>query len=35
MFIHNFEDNNINIYIGHENQIDDDVTVIKTSYKTD
>lgn len=29
------EDNNINIYIGHENQIDDDVTVIKTSYKTD
>ena len=28
-------DNNINVYIGHENKIDDDVTVIKTSYKTD
>lgn len=29
------EDNNINVYIGHENKIDDDITVIKTSYKTD
>ena len=30
------EDNNdINIYIGHENNLDDDVTVIKTNYKTD
>ncbi len=29
------EDNNdINIYIGHENNLDDDVTVIKTNYKT-
>lgn len=27
-------DNNINVYIGHENKIDDDITVIKTSYKT-
>jgi len=30
------EDNNdINIYIGHENNLDDDVTIIKTNYKTD
>lgn len=28
-------DNNINVYIGHENKIDDDITVIKTNYKTD
>ncbi len=28
-------DNNINVYIGHENQIDDDITVIKTNYKTE
>ncbi len=27
--------NDINIYIGHENDLDDDVTVIKTNYKTD
>jgi heat-inducible transcriptional repressor len=26
--------NDINIYIGHENNLDDDVTVIKTNYKT-
>ena len=26
--------NDINIYIGHETNLDDDVTVIKTSYKT-
>ena len=26
------EDNGINIYIGSENNIDDDVTVIKTKY---
>ena len=30
------EDNNdINIYIGHENNLDDDVTIIRTNYKTD
>lgn len=29
------DDNNINVYIGHENDIDSDVTVIKTNYKTD
>ena len=29
------EDNGINIYIGSENNFDDDVTVIKTNYKTD
>lgn len=29
------KDNDINIYIGKENNIDDDVTVIKTHYKTD
>ncbi len=30
------EDNkDISIYIGHENDLDDDVTVIKTNYKTD
>ena len=28
------KDNNINIYIGHENKMDPDVTVIKTNYKT-
>ena len=27
-------DNNINIYIGHESNLDDDVTVIKTNYHT-
>ena len=32
----NFEENNndINVYIGHENKMDPDVTVIKTNYKT-
>jgi len=36
-FVENIEerDSNINVYIGHENKIDDDITVIKTSYKTD
>ncbi len=29
------EGNDVKIYIGHENEIDDDVTVIKTKYKTD
>ncbi|MBO5138186.1 MAG: heat-inducible transcription repressor HrcA [Bacilli bacterium] len=29
------DDNNIEIYIGKESKIDDDVTVIKTKYKTD
>ena len=28
------KDNNINIYIGKESQVDDDVTVIKTKYKS-
>ena len=28
------EDNDIKIYIGKESNIDDDMTVIKTSYKT-
>lgn len=28
-------DNDIKIYIGHESNIDDDMTIIKTSYKTD
>ena len=28
------DDNNINIYIGSENNIDEDVTVIKTKFKT-
>ncbi len=28
------KDNNINIYIGHENKMSPDVTVIKTNYKT-
>ena len=28
-------DNDINIYIGHENKLDDSMTVIKTNYKTD
>lgn len=27
------EDNNINVYIGNENKIDSDVTVIKTKFK--
>ena len=26
------DDNNINVYIGHENNFDDDVSVIKTKY---
>ena len=29
------DDNNINVYIGKENKIDDDMTVVKTNYKTD
>jgi heat-inducible transcriptional repressor len=29
------DDNNINIYIGKETNIDDDMTVIRTKYKTD
>ena len=29
------DDNNINVYIGDESNIDSDVTVIKTKYKTD
>ncbi len=29
------DNNNINIYIGKENTIDDDMTVIKTKFKTD
>ena len=28
------DDNNINVYIGKETNIDDDMTVIKTNYKT-
>ena len=28
-------DNNISVYIGHENNFDDDVSVIKTKYKID
>ena len=28
------DNNDINVYIGHENKIDDDVAVIKTNYKT-
>lgn len=34
--LENIEENNndINIYIGHENKMDPDVTVIKTNYKT-
>ena len=28
-------DNNINVYIGKENNIDEDMTIIKTKYKTD
>ena len=34
--IHNIEeddDNNIKVYIGNENKIDEDVTVIKTKFK--
>ena len=31
----NSDSSDINIYIGHENNLDDDVTVIKTNYKTD
>ena len=37
-FLKNIEeddDNNINVYIGNENNIDSDVTVIKTKYKRD
>lgn len=36
--IHNIEeddDNNIKVYIGNENKIDEDVTVIKTKFKKD
>ena len=29
------EDGNINIYIGKESKLDDDITMIKTKYKTD
>ena len=29
------DNNNINIYIGKENHLDDDMTVIETNYKTD
>ena len=29
------EDNNINVYIGKENNLDEDMTIIKTNYKTD
>lgn len=29
------DSNDINVYIGHESNLNDDVTVIKTSYKTD
>ena len=29
------DNNDINIYIGKETNLDDDVTVIKTNYKTD
>ena len=29
------EDNGINIYIGSENEFDDDVTIIKTKYSVD
>ena len=29
------DDNNIKVYIGNENNIDSDVTVIKTKYKRD
>lgn len=32
--IHKDDNNNIEIYIGEENKIDNDVTVIKTTYKT-
>ncbi len=31
----NTDNKDISIYIGHENNLDDDVTVIKTNYKTD
>lgn len=31
----NNNDNDISVYIGHESNLDDDVTVIKTNYKTD
>ena len=30
----NLENNDISVYIGHETKLDDDVTVIKTNYKT-
>ena len=33
--IHKDDSNNIEIYIGQENNIDSDVTVIKTTYETD
>ena len=33
--IHKDDNNNIEIYIGEENKIDNDVTVIKTTYKTE
>ncbi len=29
------DSNNIEVYIGSENKLDDDVTVIKTNFKTD
>ncbi len=32
--VHEVDDNNIHIYIGKENNIDDDMTVIETNYKT-
>ena len=33
--VENDDDNNIKIYIGKESNIDDDMTMIKTKYKTD
>ena len=33
--VENGDDNNIKIYIGKESNIDDDMTMIKTKYKTD
>ena len=32
--LRNFDSNNIKVYIGAESNIDDDVTVIKTRFKT-
>lgn len=29
------DDNNVNVYIGHENEFDDDVSIIKTKYNVD